>query len=182
MRHGLSCSTPHLLVSNRLHVLSSCGVHVAASVITHLRRPPHLKSGESFRQSSFNMASPLRSANLQTLRSCRLCIICAKSTEAINIKDTLNLRTKISGRDVADLPPGARGHDFWLGNFSLKGKCNLSYYITSMSRQGIQSCATETASLFTILRPTYALLVGTCAAIKGQGYKCVTNLSFGSQH
>jgi len=163
-------------------VLSSCGVHVAASVITHLRRPPHLKSGESFRQSSFNMASPLRSANLQTLRSCRLCIICAKSTEAINIKDTLNLRTKISGRDVADLPPGARGHDFWLGNFSLKGKCNLSYYITSMSRQGIQSCATETASLFTILRPTYALLVGTCAAIKGQGYKCVTNLSFGSQH
>ncbi|KAI1388494.1 uncharacterized protein F4822DRAFT_429113 [Hypoxylon trugodes] len=118
------------------------------------------------------MATPLQFTNLQTLRSCRLCIVCAKSTEAIQIKDNLHLHTKIAGRDVADLPPGARGHDFWLGNFSLHGKSNLSYYVMSLSRQGIQSRATEAAALFTILRPAYSLLVGTCAALGGQGYSC----------
>ena len=116
------------------------------------------------------MASPLQTESLQTLRSCRLCIVCAIPTEAIHVKERLNLRTKISGRDIADLPVGARGHHFWLGSFALDGKSTLSYYITSMSRQGIQSCAIETSTLFTILRLTYALLVGTCAAMKDQGY------------
>lgn len=128
------------------------------------------------KQSPLRMASQLLIANLQTLMSCRLCIICAKSTEAIHVKECLNLRTKISGRDVANLSPGARGHDFWLGSMFLNGKCSLSYYITSTSRQGIQSCATETAALFATLRPTYALLVGTCAAMQDQGYEYVTTL------
>lgn len=128
------------------------------------------------------MASPLQIANLQTLRSCRLCIVCAKSTEAIHVKERLNLRTKISGRDTADLPAAAKGHDFWLGSFTLDGKSSLSYYIMSLSRQGIQSCAIETATLFTILRPTFALLVGTCAAMKDQGYRYVSKFALESYH
>ncbi|KAF3400911.1 hypothetical protein DPV78_005758 [Talaromyces pinophilus] len=41
-------------------------------------------------------------------------------------------------------------------------------YITSYTRQGIQSFATQSAALFSILRPEYALHVGVCAAISGQ--------------
>jgi len=63
-------------------------------------------------------------------------------------------------------------------NLCLNGKRSLSYYMTSTSRQGIQSCATETAVLFATLRPTYALFVGTCAAMKDQGYEYVTTLIF----
>jgi hypothetical protein len=115
------------------------------------------------------MATPLQINNLRTLQSCKLVIICAKSAEAVIVKDELHLGTHIPGTDVAELPPGAT-HDFWLGSLPLRERGSLSYYVTSTSRQGIQSFALEAATLFSILKPTYAIHVGVCAALKDKGF------------
>ena len=40
------------------------------------------------------MASPLQIENLQTLSSCRLCFVYARSTEAIHVKERLNFVSK----------------------------------------------------------------------------------------
>ncbi|KAH9209898.1 hypothetical protein DL95DRAFT_476159 [Leptodontidium sp. 2 PMI_412] len=120
------------------------------------------------------MPTQLQISNLKTLRSCKLCIICAKSAEATTVKTSLFLKTKISGKDVAELPPGSSGQDFYLGSLTLKDSDSdsLSYYVTSTSRQGIQSFAAQSAALFSVLKPTYAVHVGVCAAISNRGFKC----------
>ncbi|KFZ24679.1 hypothetical protein V502_00842 [Pseudogymnoascus sp. VKM F-4520 (FW-2644)] len=118
------------------------------------------------------MYSPQQIANLKTLKSCQLCIICAKSTEAIVVKEKLFLDQKISGRYVAELPPGSIGQEFYLGSFTLNDGNRLSYYVTNTSRQSIQSFATQASALFTVLKPTYAIHVGVCAAISGKGFEC----------
>lgn len=85
------------------------------------------------------MPTQLQISNLKTLRSCKLCIICAKSAEATTVKTSLFLKTKISRKDVAKLPPGSSRQDFYLGSLTLKDSDSdsLSYYVTSTSRQGI---------------------------------------------
>jgi hypothetical protein len=119
------------------------------------------------------MASPLQISNLRTLRSCGLCIICAKSDEAEVVKKKWFLKNQIAGRDVAELSSEFKGHEFFTGTFKLDTGKALSFYLTYTSRQGIQSFAAEAAVLFTILKPTYAVLVGTCAAISDKGYEYV---------
>lgn len=121
------------------------------------------------------MASQLHISNLRTLQSCKLCIICAKSAEAAIVKNSFCLGTKISGTDVAELPEGCRKLDFYLGSFKLNKGGSLLYYVTSTSRQGIQSFASQAAILFSILKPKYAVHVGVCAAIdeKNTAFKYV---------
>ncbi|KPI43114.1 uncharacterized protein AB675_1807 [Cyphellophora attinorum] len=122
------------------------------------------------------MATLLQINNLRTLRSCKLCVICAKSDEAEVVKDRWAIRTRIAGADVAELPKAFASHDFYTSTFELdeaneKNDRKLSYYLTYTSRQGIQSFAAEAASLFTVLKPTYAVMVGCCAALKGRDYQ-----------
>lgn len=102
--------------------------------------------------------------NLEVLRACRLCIICAKAEEAIAVKNQLGAKLMITSELIDCVGPG---YQFYLGLLKTK-KDDLSYYITSCTRQGIQSFATQSAALFSILGPEYALHVGVCAAISGQ--------------
>lgn len=106
----------------------------------------------------------LRTKNLEALRACTLCIICAKSNEAATVKDQLGTKSTITGDLVDQIDPG---HQFYLGLLQTETG-HLSYYVTSCTRQGIQSFAAQSAALFSILKPTYALHVGVCAAISGQ--------------
>lgn len=107
-----------------------------------------------------------RRFNLQQLQDRKLCIICAKSDEANIVKDQLGAMTKIEGHLVDRITQarGEPGHDFYLGALSSEND-DIPYYITSTTRQGIQSFGVQTAALFTILKPRYAVHVGVCAAI-----------------
>jgi hypothetical protein len=121
------------------------------------------------------MATLLQLNNFRTLKSCRLCVICAKSDEAELIRTRWQLASSIHGRDVANLPKVFQGREFFPGTFELDrpnedNDRTLSFYLTYTSRQGIQSFASEAAALFTVLKPTYAVLVGCCAALAGKDY------------
>lgn len=107
----------------------------------------------------------LRENNLRRLRACKLCIIAAKDTEAEAFVEELSLTRRIEGEDVDDI---ARGHFFDLGEFDVGGK-KLQYYVTNATRQGIQSFATQAASLFSLLKPKLAVHIGACAAIANHG-------------
>ncbi|EXK76430.1 hypothetical protein FOQG_18827 [Fusarium oxysporum f. sp. raphani 54005] len=56
----------------------------------------------------------------------------------------------------------------------------MPYYVTSSSRQGIQTFGVEAATLFSVLKPRYALHVGVCAAISGQNI-AVEDVIFGER-
>lgn len=101
--------------------------------------------------------------NLTLLQSRRLCIICAKSTEAEIVRTQFQTTQKIPGHLVHGIAPG---HDFHLGVMRTDAG-ELPYYITAASRQGIQGFAVEAAVLFSILQPEYAVHAGTCAALGG---------------
>lgn len=122
------------------------------------------------------MANQAHESNLKTLQSCKLCIICAKAAEAEIVRQHFCTRTKISGMDVACLPIGCARLDFYVGSFALTKGGSLSYYVTSTSRQGIQSFASQTAILFSILKPKFAVHVGVCAAIDKFEYVALSTL------
>ncbi|KAK4139141.1 nucleoside phosphorylase domain-containing protein [Dichotomopilus funicola] len=113
------------------------------------------------------------------LRACRLCIICAKPREANTLVESyhLGLGTKISGDHVDGIP---ERHDFHVGEFELKDGSKVSYYVTNTSRQGIQTFAMESATLFSILKPEFAIHVGVCAAISDQNI-AVEDVIFGER-
>lgn len=117
------------------------------------------------------MAETLRLKNLGALVACQLCIICAKPREAITLAREFNLETIISSDLVDGISQGQR-LDFHIGSFTL-GNSSIPYYVTSTSRQGIQTFGIEAATLFSILKPRYALHVGVCAAISGQNIEYV---------
>lgn len=117
------------------------------------------------------MAHGFRLRNLETLQTCPLCIICAKPREAITLARGFNLETKISSDLVDGIPDGQR-LDFHIGSFTLDNS-SIPYYVTSPSRQGIQTFRIEAATLFSILKPRYALHVGVCAAISGKDIQYV---------
>jgi hypothetical protein len=81
------------------------------------------------------------------------------------VKDQLGARTTINGYLVDQI---AAGHNFYLGTLSTD-PIKFPYYITSTTRQGIQSFAAQSAALFSVLKPDFVLHVGVCAAISGQG-------------
>ena len=117
----------------------------------------------SLRQAAASSTKQLKLENLATLQSCRLCIICAKTTEAAIVKEQLEPGQTIPGRLVEGIPAG---HDFDLGVIKTKAG-ELPYYITAVSRQGIQSFAVEAAVLFSVLKPEHAIHTGVCAALGG---------------
>ncbi|KAF4427461.1 Phosphorylase superfamily protein, partial [Fusarium austroafricanum] len=124
------------------------------------------------------MAQAFRLRNLETLQACPLCIICAKPREAITLAREFNLETKISSDLVDGIPDGQR-LDFHIGSFTLDNS-SIPYYVTSPSRQGIQTFGIEAATLFSILKPRYALHVGVCAAISGKNIR-IGDVIFGER-
>ena len=117
----------------------------------------------SLKQAAASSLKQIRLKNLAILQSYRLCIICAKTTEAEIVKKQLKATQTIPGHLVKGI---ASGHDFSLGVIKTKDG-ELPYYITAVSRQGIQSFAVEAAVLFSVLQPEYAIHAGTCAALGG---------------
>jgi hypothetical protein len=115
----------------------------------------------------------LRARNLAILRECKLCIIAAKPQEAAVLVDELALTNRIDGNAVHQI---AAGHQFYLGLFDGR-QGQIPYFVTYGTRQGIQTFATQAATLFSLLQPQYALHVGVCAAIKDQGIKSVYGIS-----
>jgi hypothetical protein len=115
----------------------------------------------SLSQAAVGSMKQVKLKNLATLQSCRLCIICAKTTEAEIVKNQLGTTQTIPGHLVDGVAPG---HDFYLGVFKTDHG-EIPYYITATSRQGIQTFAVEVATLFSILRPEYAIHTGVCAAL-----------------
>lgn len=112
----------------------------------------------------------LRKRNTETLRSCQLCIICARAQEADAVVERLALNTAIEGRLVDDT---TKGQMFHIGTFSGMDGKEIPFYVTNTTRQGLQSFATQASSLFTLLKPDYAIHVGVCAAITGKNIECV---------
>jgi hypothetical protein len=116
----------------------------------------------SLRDNDSEGARRLRESNLEALRSCRLCIICARSNEAVIVQHQLGAEKKLEGRFIEDV---ASEHEFYLGNLPTE-KGDIPYYITSPTRQGIQTFAVQCAALLSVLKTDFAIHLGVCAAIE----------------
>ena len=104
------------------------------------------------------------------IRAIPLCIICAKEEEMGKVAEAFCL-------GVGDWFPSSRviGHyttkGVYVGSFKTENGVDISYFITCCSRQGIQTFGIEASALFTVIKPQYALLIGTCAAREGKGLR-----------
>lgn len=106
---------------------------------------------------------------LAKIRSCPLCLLCGSAEEAAVLATQLGIgETKWRTDSIIK-----EGHyyTFYTGTFGKEEK-KLDYYLAS-STPARRSFAVQTTLLFHILRPQYALLVGTCSGLKTIGQPLV---------
>lgn len=102
------------------------------------------------------------------IRAIPLCIICAKQEEMGKIASAFCLgQDDWYSSEQVHGPIASNG--VYAGRFRANNGGEIPFFITCCSRQGIQTFGIEASALFTAVRPKYALLIGTCAARKGQG-------------
>jgi hypothetical protein len=109
---------------------------------------------------------------LRRLLNSPVCILCARPTEAEAIAAALGCTETLYGHSVAKVDDG---HTFYLGNFSLKDGSSLDYYVTSVTRQGVQSFTVDASILFYILKPRHVIHAGVCAGYRDKNFKFVHN-------
>jgi len=113
-------------------------------------------------------------SKLALLKARPLCIICAKPEEVGGIAFKLGIADEhISSTDIREIRDG---HDFYLGTFKIvdeKGEKEryLEYYLTSPTRQGIQTFAIQACSLFHVIRPQFVIHAGVCAGYGKEGIR-----------
>lgn len=102
--------------------------------------------------------------NLRKLRNCAVCIICGKASEAEGIAKALKItESRLRGHEIAEVE---NGFTFYVGKLTLTSGEEISYSVTSSTRQGIQSFAISAALILHILQPRFVLHAGVCAARK----------------
>jgi hypothetical protein len=101
--------------------------------------------------------------NLRRLLNTPVCIICARSSEAEEIAQTLGSTERLYGTEISKVN---RGHTFHLGSLKLGNGKVLGYYVTHTTRQGIQSFTVDAGILLYLLKPRYVIHSGVCAGYK----------------
>ncbi len=78
---------------------------------------------------------------------------------------SLGLKTVIESENVDILTPG---HKLYLGYIGAEG-AGISVHLTSPTDRGFEQFSTEITLLLSVLKPEFALHIGTCAADVGGG-------------
>jgi hypothetical protein len=107
---------------------------------------------------------------LRRLLNSPVCILCARPAEAKGIADALGCTETLSGHSVTKVDSG---HTFYLGSFQLQDGTSLDYYVTSVTRQGVQSFTVDASILFYILKPRHVIHAGVCAGYREKNFKSV---------
>lgn len=96
------------------------------------------------------------------IRSRPLCLLCGSAKEAAALASQLSIE-ETKWRTDSIIKEGHH-HVLYTGTFG-KGEKKLDYYLAS-STSTQRLFPVQTTLLFHILRPQYALLVGTCSGLK----------------